>query len=88
MRFERFDWDGQNIEHIARHGLEPIDVEGTLRSGALVLRGRGGCYIAYGRSAAGRYIFIVLAARGGGLIRVITARDMTASERRYYQRRH
>lgn len=88
MRFTSFDWDERNIEHIARHGLEPIDVEGALRSGALVLRGRQGCYIAYGRTAAGRYLFTVLSARSGGLIRVITARDMTDRERRFYHRRH
>ena len=88
MRFIRFDWDDRNTEHIARHGLEPFEVEGALRGGALVLRGREGRYLAYGRTTAGRYLFIVLRARGGGLARVITARDMTDAERRFYHRRH
>ena len=88
MRFIGYDWDAVNTEHIARHALEPFEVEAALRSGALLLRGRGGRYLAYGRTAAGRYLVIVLHARGGGLARVITARDMTERERRFYHRRH
>ena len=88
MRVVGFDWDARNIEHIARHGVEPDEVEVVLRGGALVLRGREGRYVAYGRTAAGRYLFIVLHARGDGIVRVITARDMTERERRFYQRRH
>ena len=88
MRFVGFDWDGSNTEHIARHALEPFEVEAALRGGALVLRGRGGRYLAYGRTAAGRYLVIVLHAHGGGIARVVTARDMTERERRFYHRRH
>lgn len=88
MRVIGCEWDDGNVGHIARHGLEPFDVEAALRSSPLILRGREGRYLAYGRTAAGRYLFIVLHRYGGGIIRVITARDMTERERRFYHRRH
>ena len=88
MRFRAFDWDTWNVEHIARHGLEPLDVEAACRGSALVLRGREGRYLVYGRTAAGRYVLVVLRSHEGGGVRVITARDMTAQERRFYHRRH
>jgi uncharacterized DUF497 family protein len=45
-------------------------------------RGRDGVSLLYGRSAAGRYLVVVLAPRGRGVWVVVTARDMTPSERR------
>ena len=88
MRFTGFDWDDRNIEHIARHGLGPHEVEGVCRGRHLILRGRHGCYAVYGRTGEGRLLFIVLRRFEGGVARVITARDMTINERRFYQRRH
>ena len=88
MRFDTFDWDTGNVEHIARHDVDPSEAEVVCRSHPLVVRGRRGCYLAYGRNADGRYLLIVLRSLGGGTIRIITARDMTPRERRFYQGRH
>ena len=89
MRVQTFDWNDWNLEHIARHGLEPHEVETACRGEKVVLRGREGRYLLYGRTGAGRYLFVVAAVQGGGRIHVITARDMTQQERRFYhQRRH
>lgn len=88
MRFQTFQWDAVNVDHVARHGIEPSDVEAVCRGAALILRGREGRYLAYGRTSAGRYLLIVLRSLGGGIARVITARDMTQPERRFYHRRH
>ena len=87
MHVRRFEWDVANVDHIARHALEPPDVEAACRADALILRGRQGCYLAYGRTAAGRYILTVLRSLGGGVVRVITSRDMTSRERQFYQER-
>lgn len=54
----------------------------------MVLRGRRGRYLAYGRTEAGRYLLVVLIQRGRRIVRVITARDMTDRERQFYLRRH
>lgn len=86
MRFRTFDWDDWNVEHIARHGLEPYEAEAACRSdGAVVRRSREGRYVVYGRTGAGRYVLVVLRPTGQGLARIITARDMTQRERRFYQ---
>lgn len=88
MRFYTFDWDASNVEHIARHDLEPSDAEEVCRGRPLTLRGRESRYLVYGRTVDGRYVLVVLRSLGEGRARVLTARDMTGSERRLYQRRH
>jgi len=40
----------------------------------------------YGVTDPGRFILVVAALKPGGVVRIITARDMTQSERRYYLR--
>ncbi len=88
MRVQSFDWDSWNIEHIARHGVDPSEAEAICRSHrAVVIRSRKGRHLVYGQTGEGRYVLIVLAARSGGLVRIITARDMSEQERRFYQGR-
>ena len=88
MRFRAFDWDSANVDHLARHGVEPIDAEHVCRGEkAWVLRGREGRYLVYGRTSEGRYLLIVLSRREHGTARTLTARDMTHRERQLYERR-
>lgn len=44
-------------------------------------------YEAYGQTDTGRYLFAILEYHGHGLFEVITAMEMTDSQRRYYQKR-
>jgi len=81
------DWDEENVEHIAKHGIEPEEVEAVCRGRHLQERGRQGRYYLLGQTEEGRYLFIVLARRRSGSYRVITARAMTESERRRYRRK-
>lgn len=85
MRIRGFDWDDRNISHIARHNITPDEVEEAF-IGALIRRGRENRLLVYGITDPGRYILIVAVLKSGGIARVITARDMTQSERRYYLR--
>jgi uncharacterized DUF497 family protein len=87
MRFWHFDWDESNIDHIAEHGVEPEETEEALARKPLIRRGRLGRYWAFGKTDAGRHLFLVIKDMGKGWARVITARDMTSAERRYYLRR-
>jgi uncharacterized DUF497 family protein len=87
MRRLRIEWDEDTVDHIARHGVEPEEVEELLTRRHLWHRGRAGRYEALGRSAAGRYLMAVLAPHGANVYRVVTARDMTDSERKRFRRR-
>ena len=85
MKIIQFDWDDRNIDHIARHNITPDEAEETFLN-ALFRKGREGRLLVYGVTDPGRYIFMAAALKPGGIVRVITARDMTKSERRYYLR--
>ena len=88
MRFRSFDWDVWNVDHVARHHVEPSEAEAACRGHAVVRRGRSGSYVVYGRAEAGRYLFVVARVLEGGVARIITARDMTQQERRFYHGRY
>lgn len=53
---------------------------------ALFRKGRDGRLLVYGVTDPGRYLFVVAALKQDGVVRVITARDMSNSEKRYYLR--
>ncbi|MBI2931637.1 MAG: BrnT family toxin [Planctomycetes bacterium] len=74
-----------NVEHVARHGVEAIEVEEVLR-GRLYVRKAHGKYAVLGVSATGRRLFVVVAKKERGIVRPVTARDMTPPERRFYER--
>jgi uncharacterized DUF497 family protein len=83
-----FDWDDDNEEHIARHGVEPDEVFFDPR------RVRASAYIAenerrravIGATDRGRLLYVVFTVRGGR-IRVVSARDPSEREARRYRRR-
>ncbi len=86
VKISRFEWDARNIGHIARHGVKPDEAEGAFQNEPVFRKGRSGFHIVYGRTEEGRYLFVVYVRKAGGTVRIITARDMTPSERRYYRR--
>ena len=84
-----FEWDDDNVEHLARHGISPDEVE-DLFEGPIVHR-RGGTDApdrvrVLGRTAAGRYLAIVYQEKGRNLIRPFTGWDMRPHERDLYDR--
>ena len=85
MRVSRFEWDKANIEHIARHQVTPEEVEEVFAGQNIIKRTRDGMYQAFGNTDDGRYLFVVFV-RKKGMIRVITGRDMTRAERKYFMR--
>ncbi len=88
MYVREFDWDEKNENHIAEHGVAVFEVEeAILFRKPFYQRSREGKYVAYGMTEEKRYLFMVFAVKGGGRIRVITARDMTGKEKRYYRKR-
>ena len=87
MKIADFEWDEDNINHIARHGVSPEEVEEACYDEPFVLKGRQGSYLIYSQTSDGRYLLVVARYKGQGIIRVITARDMTDAERRLCRER-
>lgn len=85
-----FDWDDANTEHIARHAVAPEEAEGAVndpnRVGAPAYRAQNGerRQAITGRTEDGR--LTVILTRRDDLMRVVTARDASESERRAYRR--
>jgi uncharacterized DUF497 family protein len=82
-----FDWDDDNILHIAKHQFSPEEVEEVFAGGHKVRRARQKLYIALGETLDGRLSLVVFRRIGKGMIRVITGRDMDDAERRLFRRK-
>jgi uncharacterized DUF497 family protein len=82
-----FAWDDDNVRHIERHEFTPDEVEEVFVGGHRVRRTREKRYIALGRTFDGRLALVVFRRLPGGVVRVITARDMDDSERRLFRRK-
>ena len=82
-----FIWDDANEDHIARHGVTPEETEEIFVGRISVRRSCLGRYFVLGRSGTGRYLAAVIEKLGAGMVRVVTARDMSPAERRRYARR-
>ena len=88
MEISEFEWNDDNIEHIARHRVEPGDVEDVaFDDEPWVKKGRQGTRYMLGYTIAGRYLFVVYILRGKGVARVVTAMDMDDKTRKLYRKR-
>lgn len=85
-RVHTFEWDADNIEHIARHGVHPDEAEEVLVRRALVVREGDDRYLAFGPTDDGRYLLLVFVIKRHRTIRVLSAYDMTERDRRMYRR--
>lgn len=74
-----------SADHIARHGVTLDEVgEAILERPYWQVEGKDGTILIYGRTYAGRYLFVV-AAEDDGEAFIVTARDMTPSEKKTFQ---
>ncbi len=77
-------------EHIldkieSKHGVQLSEVEEICYSEHQARRGSGGVYRLFGQTEAGRYLLVVVIRRQQNIWKIVTARDMTDSERRLLQ---
>ena len=88
LRIEALEIDDHILEKIeSRHSVPFHEVEESCYSPHRhVRRGREGLYKVFSQTEAGRHLLVVLVDRGGGVWRVVTAREMTDQERRLYRR--
>jgi uncharacterized DUF497 family protein len=91
MTIHEFVWPEDRIEHIAQHGVTPEEVEAVCFGKPLVLRakseGENPVYYVLGQTDAGRYLFCVLIRFPDGKGYPVTAREMSAKEKRRYRKR-
>jgi uncharacterized DUF497 family protein len=81
------DWDEYNLDHIAHHGVDPIEAEeAVLDPGRVSFSARRGRMGFIGMTEAGRVLVVVLELRND-LWRVATARDASPNEKKSYRRR-
>jgi uncharacterized DUF497 family protein len=85
VRIKRLQWDKRNILHIACHGITVKDVEDVC-SCKHIARKTKDRHLIYGETEAGKPIFIALE-KTGDSFRPITARDMSESEKKIYNKR-
>jgi uncharacterized DUF497 family protein len=81
-------WTEESEDHIARHGVVPVEVEQVLYSRPrLITKGREDVTLVFGTTDAGRHLVVVLADADDGRLFVVTARAMADPERRAFARR-
>ena len=87
-RIEGFIWLSWVVEKISeKHAVEIEEVEEAFFNPPYkVRRVESDKYQLFGRSASGRRLFIVFTWEGRQ-VKVITARDMTGAERRFFSRK-
>lgn len=85
-----FDWDRNNLRKIRAHGIARDEAEQAVGNRAIPVYeqsvGDECRFVYYGESDAGRLLAVVLTERGDK-IRIITAYDLDASQKRDYHRR-
>jgi uncharacterized DUF497 family protein len=87
LRIAAMVWGSRNVEHIARHGVAQEEIEELIEGPCLKRKTRSGCYMVYGRSYSGRYLAVVVSPRDEGYAYVVTAREMTGTEKKWFRRR-
>lgn len=91
MRIRQLLWPQDRIDHIARHGITPEEVEEVCRGRPRVFRaksaGKNPVYYVLGRTKSGRYLFSVIIQFPDGNGFPVTARLMTEKEKRRYRKR-
>jgi len=86
-------WKDQFVEKLAvKHGVEMDEVEDVLFTKPYVrlfekghIKGEN-LYAAYGQTNAGRYLIVFFVLKNRTAALPISARDMTQSERKYYDK--
>jgi hypothetical protein len=85
VKISSLEWDDENILHIARHSISPVEVEDVCYGKHIAYTGKFKRYILYGYSVSGRYIKLVLQRLYDSVFRTVTAYEMTDSEKHKFK---
>ena len=87
MFYIEFEWDSGNEFKIRqRASLEEIESAFYDRKKKL-LRTYFNRYEMFARTSSGRYLFVVYQRKAGGIIRVLSVRNMSRKNKRFYKRK-
>ena len=93
MVIRKIIWKGQFVEKIEqKHGISVLEAEEVLGGDPHIRRISKGrvkgenVYAAYGQTESGRYLVVFYIRKVSGALLPISARDMDAAERKYYER--
>ena len=90
MRIRDLIWPEERVEHIARHGVTPEEVEDVCFGSSLVRKakseGENPVYYVEGQTVAGRYLLCVVIQFPDGNGYPITAREMTGKEKSRFRK--
>ncbi len=89
MRIRELIWSDDRVDHIARHGVKPEEVEQVCFGHCLVQtaksQGENPVYYVRGQTEVGRYLFCVVIQFPDGRGYIVTARPMTDREKLRYR---
>lgn len=91
---DEFEWDTNNEDHIARHGVDLYEAEEAARDPATSIKRTdndkygNARYIYLGKTEDGRILFMVVDRKDRGRFRIGSARDASFREKRGYRRRN
>jgi len=81
-------WTEESEDHIARHGVTAEEVQEALYTRPRwIAPGRSETTLVYAVTSAGRFLLVVIVPALDGGVYVVTARDLTDSERRTFRRK-
>lgn len=84
-----FRWNDWNVDHIARHGVDPDEAESVIRNAEppYPLHREDGKWLVWGRGRGGRCLQVVFVLDDDDSVYVIHARPLTDREKRRRRRR-
>jgi hypothetical protein len=86
VRIESLEWDENNTGHIARHGIEPDEVEEICYGFHIGRKESGQRYILAGKTSSGRYLDVIIEKLAGNAYRPITAFEMSENYKASFRR--
>ncbi|KKR33363.1 MAG: hypothetical protein UT63_C0018G0003 [Candidatus Gottesmanbacteria bacterium GW2011_GWC2_39_8] len=84
IQINKIVWDDWNTEHIGKHKVSADEVEEVCRKTQNVLTTYGGRIMVLGRTKEGRFLSVILSPKDEKSYYVVTARDMSQKERKYF----
>jgi uncharacterized DUF497 family protein len=83
-------WTEQSVDHVAKHGILPKEIEEACFNETIspyIRSGKDNLHYVFGRTDAGRFVFVVVKQERPGQVGIVTARDMNDWEKKYFMRR-